>query len=133
MRSIIITLAFWLVTALPAAAQQDDIRGVISDQLTAFQADDFETAFTFASPTLQQYFRTPENFGAMVRNGYPMVHRPADVQFLALEEIAGDLWQMVMIRDGAGASHMLAYRMQQGPEGWRIAGVNVLKTHGVSA
>lgn len=132
MRIIGITLALWLAVALPAAADPEKIQGVISDQIAAFQEDDFERAFTYASPGIQRLFGTSENFGTMVRQGYPMVHRPADVQFLELTEAQGDMWQKVLVRDASGQSHVLAYRMQEGPDGWRIAGVNLLKAPGLS-
>ena len=63
----------------------------------------------------------------MVQRGYPMVWRPADVQFMDLREMGGDLWQHVLIRDQAGRRHMLLYRMQKGPEDWLINGVQLGK------
>ena len=38
---------------------QGAIREVISDQIAAFEADDFATAFTFASPAIREIFGTP--------------------------------------------------------------------------
>ncbi|MGY9011267.1 MAG: DUF4864 domain-containing protein, partial [Rhodobacterales bacterium] len=55
------------------------------------------------------------------------VWRPADVQFLELGKMSGDLWQQVLIRDQAGLRHLLLYRMQNGPDGWRINGVQLGK------
>jgi hypothetical protein len=109
------------------------IEGVISDQLQAFQADDFATAFTFASPTIKGMFGTPENFGRMVTQGYPMVHRPGSVTMLELREVAGALWQRVMITDAAGMTHTLDYQMIETPEGWQINGVQILQQGGVGA
>ena len=103
------------------------IEGVIQSQIDAFLADDFETAFTFASPMIKGIFRTPERFGSMVRNGYPMVWRPSDVQFLALEERGGRVHQKVMVRDRDGTLYMLDYEMLETPEGWQINGVQVLR------
>ena len=71
-------------------------------------------------------FGDPENFGIMVRRGYPMVWRPADVRFLELREIGGALWQKVMITDGDGAVHILDYQMIQQENGWKINGVQLL-------
>ena len=95
------------VLALPAAAQEAPIQDTIRSQIDAFQADDFARAFTFASPTIKGMFGTPENFGAMVKQGYPMVYRPADVQMMDLREVAGNLWQRVRITDQAGAGWFL--------------------------
>jgi hypothetical protein len=70
------------LSLFPMAAFADEPRNpaietTIQNQLNAFIADDFATAFTFASPNIKGIFGTPENFGAMVTQGYPMVHRPA--------------------------------------------------------
>ncbi len=122
-----------LFLALPAAAQDAPIRATIEHQLQAFQADDFATAFTFASPTIRSIFGTPENFGRMVSEGYPMVHRPAAVKMLELREVAGGLWQRVMITDQSGRTHLLDYQMIEAENGWQINAVHLLKAEGVGA
>ncbi len=122
-----------LFLALPAAAQDAPIRATIEDQLQAFQADDFATAFTFASPNIKVIFGTPENFGRMVSEGYPMVHRPAAVKMLELREVAGGLWQRVMITDQSGRTHLLDYQMIEAENGWQINAVHLLKAEGVGA
>lgn len=127
------TLALILNLGLPAHAQEADIQKVIRDQMTALQADDFPQAFTFASPMIQGIFQTPENFGAMVREGYPMVWRPDEVRMLDLREVAGGLWQRVLITDQNGRGHVLEYQMVQGPEGWLINAVQILPAPGEGA
>ncbi|AXT28223.1 DUF4864 domain-containing protein [Ruegeria sp. AD91A] len=109
-----------------AFAQNAEIEANISAQIQAFKADDFATAFTFASPSIQRLFQNPDNFGAMVRNGYPMVWRPSDVRFLELREVAGALWQKVLITDGNGRVHILDYQMIPLEGGWKINGVQLL-------
>ncbi|EEE37034.1 hypothetical protein RKLH11_869 [Rhodobacteraceae bacterium KLH11] len=109
-----------------ACAQNAEIEANISAQIQAFRADDFATAFTFASPNIQRLFGDPDNFGAMVRNGYPMVWRPAEVRFLELRDVAGNLWQKVMITDGEGRVHLLDYQMIQQEGRWKINGVQLL-------
>ncbi len=131
----LLTAAFLVLPllTLPAVSQEAPIQQSIQSQLNAFMADDFATAFTFASPTIQGLFGTSENFGMMVRNGYPMVHRPADVKMLELREVAGTLWQRVMITDQQGRTHMLDYQMIETAEGWQINGVQILPSPGVGA
>lgn len=128
-------LAAFLAAALvlPARAQEAPIRETIRKQLDAFLADDFARAFTFASPNIKSLFGTPENFGAMVRNGYPMVYRPAEVEMGELREIAGNLWQRVRIVDQAGAAWLLDYMMIETPEGWQINAVQLLPAPDVGA
>lgn len=119
--------------ALPAGAQEAPIQETIQRQIEAFQADDFARAFTFASPTIKGMFGTPENFGAMVKNGYPMVYRPAEVQMMELREVAGNLWQRVRITDQAGAGWLLDYMMVETAEGWQINAVQILPAPDVGA
>jgi hypothetical protein len=129
-------LAALILSLSHAAAQTADRAGIestIRGQIDAFLADDFTTAFTFAAPNIKGMFRTPENFGAMVRNGYPMVYRPSSVRMLDLREVAGALWQRVLVTDAQGQTHMLDYQMLQTPEGWQINGVQLLRGAGVGA
>ena len=121
------------VLAMPATAQEEPIQQTIQNQLEAFQADDFARAFTFASPMIKGIFGTPENFGAMVTQGYPMVHRPSAVTMLELRSVAGNLWQRVMITDEAGRTHLLDYQMIEAPEGWQINAVQVLSAPDIGA
>ena len=138
MRQLVLGIVFWigLSGALSAAEilpSEPAIEGTIQSQIDAFLTDDFEGAFTFASPNIQTLFRDPGNFGLMVKNGYPMVWRPDELRFLELREIAGNLWQKVLIRDAAGAVHILDYQMIQTTEGWRINGVQLLNAPDVGA
>ncbi|MEX0318729.1 MAG: DUF4864 domain-containing protein [Ruegeria sp.] len=133
MRHLFLAVFLSLGLAVSAQAQSDEIEANIRAQIEAFKADDFATAFTFASPSIRDIFRTPDNFGAMVRNGYPMVWRPAEVEFLELREISGALWQKVRITDAKGAVHVLDYQMINLESGWKINGVQILEAPGVAA
>lgn len=126
MRRLLLAVSLSAGLASGAIAQNAEIEANITAQIQAFKADDFSTAFTFASPNIQRLFGTPENFGVMVRRGYPMVWRPADVRFLELREVAGALWQKVMITDRDGRVHILDYQMVQQESGWKINGVQLL-------
>lgn len=120
-------LAVSLWSAAPSAqAQSAEIEGTITAQIEAFKDDDFEQAFTYASPTIQGLFGTPENFGRMVRGGYPMVWRPGAVEYLELRETAGFLFQKVIITDGDGVMHLLEYQMVNLGGAWKINGVRLL-------
>jgi hypothetical protein len=118
-----------LTLALPAAAQEAPIQQTIQSQIDAFQADDFARAFTFASPNIKGLFQTPE----MVKTGYPMVYRPAEVEMGDLREIAGNLWQRVRIVDQAGAAWFLDYMMVETAEGWQINAVQIMPAPDVGA
>ncbi|KIC37649.1 hypothetical protein RA27_21095 [Ruegeria sp. ANG-R] len=133
MRRLLLALSLSAGLASVAFAQNAEIEANISAQIQAFKADDFATAFTFASPNIQRLFGDPDNFGVMVRRGYPMVWRPADVRFLELREISGALWQKVMITDGDGRVHLLDYQMIQQEGRWKINGVQLLGNSDPSA
>ncbi|NOE28287.1 DUF4864 domain-containing protein [Ruegeria sp. HKCCD6157] len=126
MRRFLLAVSLSVGLGSGAFAQNAEIEANISAQIQAFKADDFATAFTFASPSIQRLFQNPDNFGAMVRNGYPMVWRPSDIRFLELREIAGALWQKVMITDANGRVHILDYQMIPLEGGWKINGVQLL-------
>lgn len=131
--ALMTAFALTLPAAPPVAAQGSGIEETILNQIDAFKADDFATAFTFASPSIKSIFMSPENFGRMVKQGYPMVHRPGSVRMLDSREVGGRLWQKVMITDQAGRTHILDYQMIEGPEGWLINGVQLLPEPGVGA
>lgn len=136
MRAVFLAIALMVSTlfvAPQAQAQGAEIKDVISSQIDAFKVDDFETAFTFAAPSIQSMFRTPENFGRMVSNGYPMVWRPAEVTYLDLRIEGQAVFQDVRIVDAQGNTHIVEYRMQQLATGWRISGVRILQAPGVAA
>lgn len=113
--------------ALAQEAGQSAVVGVIQNQLEAFQRDDFDEAFTFASPLIKNMFRNPSNFGAMVKQGYPMVWRPADVTFADSETQGSAVLQKVIITDAGGAIHVLEYEMIPVGDGWQINGVRFLE------
>jgi len=109
-----------------AMAQQAEIEETINSQFDAFRADDFAAALEFATPNLQRYFQSPENFR------YPMVQNPAEVRFLDRRADGTRFYQMVQIVDGKGFSHLLGYLMEQTDAGWRIGGVQILDAPGAN-
>lgn len=131
MRGILVSLfVFW---GSITQAQDAEIQDVISSQIEAFQLDDFEAAFAYASPGIQSIFGDFERFGTMVRKGYPMVWRPDSIRYLELREIAGNLWQRVMITDQGGDLHFLDYQMKEIEGQWRINAVQLLPPPGDTA
>lgn len=133
-RALVVALTIWAGAASAQDAAPDAaIRGVIGDQITALRADDFGKAFGYASPLIRDMFGTPDTFGAMVRQGYPMVHRPADIRWLPLREQAGQTIQRVMIRDAQGRVHFLDYEMIRAETGWQINGVRLVPPEGAGA
>ena len=127
--------SFWIAACVAAAAPlpgraAPDVssadakaaRAVIEAQLAAFAADDAEKAFSYAAPGIRALFVNAERFMSMVREGYPVVYRPASVAFLKPEWSDSKLLQRVQMTDAAGAPWMVVYELErQADKSWRIA------------
>lgn len=109
-----------------------DIRGVIGDQIAAFEAGDLATAYSFASPGIRSIFPSPEIFGDMVRQGYPSIWRPAEVIYFGLRSEGGRMMQRMGFRDGEGKLQLFDYEMMPGATGWRIDGVIPVREGGAA-
>ena len=137
MQRLLALLLVGLVAILPlrAVAEEpaDSIQTVISDQIAAFRASDVETAFGFAAPSIQRQFGDPENFGRMVRQGYPMVWRQRRFEMRQLVDTDFGPVQVVLFEDAAGVLHEAGYLMVEVDGVWRIAGVKLRRVPQVGA
>jgi len=136
MRGLLLALVVMTLGAFatPSQAQEKtEIEATIQTQMDAFRADDFEGAFAVASPFIQGMFGDANRFGMMVQRGYPMVWRNQTVRYLELRDVAGRLWQKVMVQDASGGLHILDYEMIQTENGWQINGVQLLPSPGIGA
>ena len=125
---------FFTLSAAQAQADPQSIRQVISDQLKAFQSDNGALAFSFASPSIKRIFRNPDNFMAMVREGYAPVYRPAKVEFRDLSIAGSQMVQRVYIRGDNGEAVMATYTLIQLDDGsWKISGCQIEKLPEFSA
>ncbi|MEM0977138.1 MAG: DUF4864 domain-containing protein [Pseudomonadota bacterium] len=127
MARFLAVLAICVGLSTAVQAQNAEIEATIESQLRAFIADDFNEAFSYADETIKRIFQTPERFGQMVTDGYPMVHRPRSYEFQDLREVAGGLYQNVLIEDQFGNYHIAEYAMRATPDGWKIRGVQILR------
>lgn len=133
-------MRFLMIAALAAglfagAARADEgaIREAIDGQMDAFRAEDAAGAFAYAAPNIVGMFGSSANFGAMVRQGYPMVWQPGGVEYLGARDEGAAWKQDVLVTDAAGRIYKLEYTMVETPDGWRIAGVQVLDAPEVGA
>ena len=105
------------------ARDRATIRSVVEQQLQAFQKDDAALAFSFASPGIQQQFRTAENFMHMVKIAYQAVYRPRSVVFENLANAEGTPAQPMLLLDSEGVPLRAIYLMEkQFDNRWRING-----------
>ncbi|SPF75190.1 hypothetical protein ALP8811_00175 [Aliiroseovarius pelagivivens] len=128
--SLLLAMALMLS---PAYAQEQSIEDVISSQIDAFGAQDADKAFSYASPTIQSLFGTPEAFGMMVQNGYPMVQNPAELEYVDQITNGSYTLQRLRIQDQSGQDHWFAYEMIVIDGDWRINGVYRIGPIGLSA
>lgn len=126
-RAAILLLALILPPAAAAEPVTSDdaaaIREVIHQQIAAFQRDDAQGAFELASPGVRRSFRTAARFLDVVRMAYRAVYRPAEVAFLEMVVLGGDVVQQVRLVDRAGRTWLAYYGMQRQQDGsWRTNG-----------
>jgi hypothetical protein len=116
----------------PARAQSAaelEAQNVVTRQLEAFLAGDFETAYSYASPDIKRIFPTLDRFMSMVQNGYLPVLRPGNYAFGRVEPDAqGRLVWEVLIQGPDGADYTAAYYMERQTDGsWKVDGVSLRK------
>lgn len=116
-----------LLLAPMGLARDNAIRAIIQDQLEAFQTNDLDRAFSYASPMIKGMFGNPTRFGQMVRDGYPMVWRPANVHFGGVRELGEGRVQTVFFTDQSGAVFEATYEMIRIDDAWQINGVVIRK------
>jgi len=127
----LLALLLLALAVVPAAAQdaalseadRAAIRDVIGRQVEAFRRDDGDSAFGFASPSIQQMFGRSDVFMDMVRQGYQPVYRPRVFDFREIVELNGQPAQKVHVVGPDGRPVTAFYPMTQLPDGsWRIDG-----------
>jgi hypothetical protein len=137
-----LTVAALALTLAAAPAVADDlsatdstaIRQVIQDQLAAFRRDDAPGAYAFAAPGIQTIFPTPDIFMNMVRQGYPPVYRPAEVEFRTLTRTGDRITQDVYMVGPDGRGVIARYSMERQPDGhWKISGCTLTTAPDLSA
>ena len=105
------------------ADEENEIKSIVNQQLKAFQNDDFEKAYSFASPTIKKMFSSPEVFRKMVIGGYQAVYRPQSIKIGSVEIIKGVATLKVYLVDPNGEFVTANYLMEKQEDGeWLIGG-----------
>lgn len=139
LRSCLVVTLLWLGAVAPAAAQTEmtpfemsgadrtEIQKIIRSQVDAFLRDDGSAAFSFASPTIRERFRTADNFMDMVKSGYEPVYRPRVFEFREIVQVRGGPAQTAYVVGPDGVPKLAVYPMQRQADGtWRINGCYLL-------
>jgi len=116
-----------------AAADRQAIEKTIRDQLDAFEREDADGAFGFATPDIQRMFGSSENFMQMVREHYEPVYRATGVQFERLAQVDGQWVQTVRLTDDEGKVWRALFTMRrQVDHGWKVGGCQLVETSALS-
>ncbi len=129
----VLLFSFTAAQAQPAASDWAAIRDVITRQIQAFQHDDANTAFGFASPSIQRQMGTPERFLDLVQSHYRPVYRPHSTEFGELTVQDDQIIQQVDVvgPDGRGARAL--YSMEREPDGsGRISGCVLVESEAIA-
>ena len=114
----------------PGHAADDVTAGqaIIRAQEEAFAADDAAAAYTFAAPAIQSWYRNPDAFMFMVRNGYAPVYRHRSFEFGLARIVDGKILQDVQIVDADGVAWDARYTLEPQPDGsLKISACTLLK------
>ncbi|MBG6156198.1 DUF4864 domain-containing protein [Roseibium album] len=107
---------------------------IIKNQMNAFAAGNAKTAYSFATNSLQQKFRSPELFMEMVRQGYQPVYNPKSVTFGQSKITKFGPTQEVHVVGPKGKNWLVLYSFEQQEDGsWRISGCYLTKSDGLAA
>lgn len=133
MRAKIMLIAFIII--MPFVSLADDeiasAQGIIRSQVEALVRNDGATAYTFASPALQQIFQQPDIFMAMVEKNYAPIHRHKRFEFAESQLSAGQVAQKVQIIDAEGDPWTALYTVERQPDGTlKITGCTLVKETG---
>ena len=124
-----------LLAAVPAHADDaSDIKSVISSQLQAFKAGDKATAYSYAAPSIQGMFPSPDIFMTMVEQGYPPVFHSSNTVFASPTADGKGFRQEVYITDTDGKSWIASYTLERGEDGqFKITGCSIRKGNDLAA
>ena len=105
------------------ASDEEEIISVVNAQLQAFQDDDFEKAYSYASPTIKTIFSDYKKFRDLVVGQYQAVYRPESINIGSVSTEGGVPFLEVYLVDPDGIFVTAIYSMQQQENGsWLING-----------
>lgn len=117
-----------LAATAEAPKDRTESQAVIEAQLKAFQENDAQRAFAYASPSVQRVFGDAGTFLSMVRRDYDVVYRPASVRFVGFERNGRQVAHSVQMIDQSRVLWNVYYLLEKLPEGgWRIFSCDIEK------
>ena len=99
---------------------------VVNDQVSAFRAADYASAYAYAANGMQQKFTLPQ-FEQMVRRNYPHIAQARRVEFGDVRLDGGTATVEVFFFKADGAMRAFLYSLTAERESWKISGVEELQ------
>jgi len=112
---------------LPAPVPRE-LFAIVNQQLVAFRAADFQSAYRHAATGLQQKF-TLAQFETMVRHNYPEMTVTHRVEFGLVKVEDGSAVVQVFFLGTDGAMRSFIYSLTHEDAVWKIDGVEELKSY----
>lgn len=128
-----------LLFAAPVQAQDDpaaaEWQAVITGQVEAFRMHDAPVAMSFAAASFQQSFKTPEEFEQAIRDwGYQAIMESRSHSFGPYQQVDPNVvLQAVRFTGPDSILYDAIYQLNKEPGGWRVGGVQLMKTAGMGA
>lgn len=100
---------------------------VVNDQLSAFRAADYASAYSYAANGMQQKFTLPQ-FERMVRRNYPHMTEARRVEFGSVRLDGRSATVQVFFFDRDGSMRSFIYSLTAEDDVWKISGVEEADT-----
>ncbi|MBL8596111.1 MAG: DUF4864 domain-containing protein [Devosia sp.] len=128
-----------LLLAAPARAQDSALaaewQAVITGQVEAFRVHDAPAALSFAASSFKQNFPDPAAFEQAIRDwGYEAIMDSRTHSFGAYQQVNETVvLQAVRFTGPDQVLYEAIYQLTREPDGWRVGGVQLMKTAGMGA
>jgi hypothetical protein len=132
-------LSLFLAVAPPAQAQDDAVaaewQAVITGQVEAFRIHDGAGALSFAGASFKQNFPDPAAFEKAIRDwGYAAIMDSRSHSFGPYQQVNENVvLQAVRFTGPDSVLYDAIYQLNKEPDGWRVGGVQLVKTTGMGA
>jgi hypothetical protein len=134
-----VLLSIFLVLAPAAHAQDDPMaaewQAVVTGQVEAFRTHDGAGALSFAGASFKQNFPNPADFEQAIRNwGYSAIMDSRSHSFGPYQQVNENVvLQAVRFTGPDSVLYDAIYQLNREPDGWRVGGVQLVKTTGMGA
>lgn len=131
-------LSLFLLVA-PVQAQDDPVaaewQAVITGQVQAFRTHDPSAALSFAASSFKESFPDPTAFEQAIRDwGYEAIVESRTHSFGPYEQVNDTVvLQAVRFTGPDSVLYEAIYQLNKEPDGWRVGGVQLMKTAGMGA